>query len=35
LYYSAQVPNYKFNKKGWQVLGNDIEKFFEDKLTKM
>lgn len=35
LYYSIKVPNYQFNENWWQVKGSLIEKFFEDKLTKM
>ncbi len=32
LYYSVKVPNYTFNRDGWQVYGRDIIPFFEEKL---
>ena len=32
LYYSARVPDYTYNAKGWQVYGKDIGAFFEEKL---
>jgi hypothetical protein len=35
LYYSAKVPNYRFNTEGWMVNGRDMEAFFENKLVTM
>ncbi len=32
LYYSARVPNYEYNKKGWQLYGSEVVPFFEEKL---
>lgn len=32
LYYSAKVPDYTYNRYGWEVYGRDIESFFEQKL---
>jgi len=32
LYYAVKVYNYKFNKKGWIVKWDKIEKFFNEKL---
>ena len=35
LYYAIKVPNYKHNKNWWIVYGENIEKFFLDKLDKI
>ena len=35
LYYSADIPGYEFNTRGWQVWWRDVENFFEEKLTKV
>ena len=35
LYYAVKVKNYKFNKYGWIVKWEDIEKFFKEKLEKI
>lgn len=32
LYYSARVPDYLYNRDGWQIYGRDIRAFFEEKL---
>lgn len=32
LYYSARVPDYVYNRDGWQIYGRDIRAFFESKL---
>lgn len=32
LYYSARVPDYRYNTLGWQVFGRDVRAFFSEKL---